>query len=178
MGREAVLDRNATRWTVVVFLVCFIGACSKTVIGPNINHGTFEPYFQRFVADAAKYGRNISDDEAVLVVFGTIDGASGDVAGQCQTNPLTGNKIVIKEDTWNGLDDGSKESLIFHEFGHCILNRGHIATSDMVSPPFADPSGSYTTIPASIMYPSFPSGPMYLLYQDYYLNELFSNAQN
>ncbi len=33
--------------------------------------------------------------------------------------------IIIKPDCWNGLNDHLKEVVMFHELGHCYLNRSH-----------------------------------------------------
>jgi hypothetical protein len=76
-----------------------------------------------------------------------------------------GRRIVTFDTTfWNSVDDVRRETLVNHELGHCILNRGH--TSAKLS------TGEY----ASIMTPYILSRATYLAHYTYYINELFSNA--
>lgn len=74
------------------------------------------------------------------------------------------NYIEIDNNYWNSVEDSFREELIFHELGHCILDRGH--DEELIS------SNSYLgKIPKSIMYP-FVFGYEYERYENYYLEEL------
>lgn len=77
-----------------------------------------------------------------------------------------GNKrIEVSKKLWRALTENGKESLIFHELGHCILNREH-DKSTMLTDDFGK-------IPASIMYPIIIGGSSYYpVYRGYYYLEL------
>lgn len=73
--------------------------------------------------------------------------------------------IILDETYWNESDMYDRESLVFHELGHCVLNKDHDAS--MVSFfYFLD----YR--PKSIMHPY--SFYQYRLYRDDYIKELFA----
>lgn len=64
---------------------------------------------------------------------------------------------------WEAADDAERESLIFHEFGHCLMGLGHDRR-------LASVDG--WTIPASIMYPYVFDGSIYEYHKEYYREEL------
>ena len=70
-------------------------------------------------------------------------------------------QITIDKAYWLRADTNRRVSLIFHELGHCDLNRDHLKTLD------------YYGMPTSLMYP-YNIG---FNYEDesYYFNELFSS---
>lgn len=73
--------------------------------------------------------------------------------------------IVLDSDYWEKADNYEKESLVFHELGHCILNKDH--STEMIS--------SYYFLdyrPKSIMHPY--SFFQYRYYRDDYIKELFT----
>ncbi len=53
-----------------------------------------------------------------------------DAVGQCITYVNGDKAIEINRATWNGLSDNQKELLVFHELGHCVLNRDHLNETD------------------------------------------------
>jgi hypothetical protein len=149
-------------------------ACARTTIGPTADHGTaFEPIFQRFVSYATKYHRDIRANEDVEIEFGDVDGQTGDIAGQCQWNIFLGNKIILVKKTWDGLTDDTREALLFHELGHCVLQRNHV-TGTVPASQAGDTTNPTMQIPESLMRPQFLDGATYTQYQNYYLSELFS----
>lgn len=81
----------------------------------------FEEYVQRFITAGAERGVDINfDDTGLLVEFSDliVNGASGFCF-------LGEHHIVIDKTEWNTLTDNQKEFLIFHELGHCELDRRH-----------------------------------------------------
>ena len=68
--------------------------------------------------------------------------------------------IEIDPIYWNEASDTEKEVLLFHEMGHCVLNKEH---NETVLTDF--------NMPKSIMYPYVFNNP-YSRYRDYYVNEL------
>ena len=88
-----------------------------------------QPFFQRFSDEADLRGVAVdlstSNIEAfVQTVF------PNSVAGQCQRNTDRPSQIIIDVQSWNERNDTEKEFLIFHELGHCILDREHRDDTD------------------------------------------------
>lgn len=74
------------------------------------------------------------------------------------------NHIQIDRDIFFSYSELGREELIFHELGHCILDRDH--TTSRIS--YKD-----TTIPKSIMYPyTFGNSSFYSEMLSYYYDEL------
>lgn len=87
------------------------------------------------------------------------------IAGVCYsyTDPSF-NYIEIDRDLFSTYSELGREELIFHELGHCILDREH--TTSRIA--YKD-----TTIPKSIMYPYIFGGlPFYAENLSYYYDEL------
>lgn len=72
--------------------------------------------------------------------------------------------INIDPDYWEDADEGERESLIMHEFGHCVLQRDH-------DDAWITMGGQ--RIPRSVMNSYVFSGSLYLAFKDYYMKELF-----
>tara|TARA_Y100000034_G_scaffold136409_1_gene212691 strand:- start:3729 stop:4340 length:612 start_codon:yes stop_codon:yes gene_type:complete len=74
------------------------------------------------------------------------------------------NEILINKDEWAKSDYLEKEAILFHELGHCVLNRAHFHS-------FANER------PISLMYPKF-SREVYISKRSDYINELFSRLDD
>lgn len=55
--------------------------------------------------------------------------ASSGVAGLCQFVPELPNAITIDATFWANSSAEFKEFVVFHELGHCFLDRGHLEDS-------------------------------------------------
>lgn len=121
------------RWHLSVLLALVATGCgTKTYhVDPQI-----QPYIDRFVKTSNEVGAPVVVDNLVASIGTT---AKTDYAGQCVigngTPTMTLNSIY-----WPTFDDALREELVFHELGHCVLNRLH--NNDV------DARG----IPVSIMY--------------------------
>lgn len=90
--------------------------------------------------------------------------------GICYTNTIiniTGPYIVLRRKSWNYLTPVEREQLLFHELGHCILEREHDETK-------IEFRGR--RIPTSIMYPHILDEIDYREDRERYIDELFLNA--
>lgn len=107
----------------------------------------FKPYVDEF------YERHGSQDYYLIVHFGELDTgvASCDVYENGQL------LITVKEELWITFCEAQKRALIFHEMGHCILDRDHV---------------DYETL--SYMVPSVMSCTYYTQNQEELDRELFS----
>lgn len=151
----------------------FISACSpEPVAVSNINvNEAFEPFVESFVKEGAKRGYEIDfSDTGLSIVFGNTPNASAsctEIAGHDSGS----HQIIVNKDAWQTLNDSLRERLIFHELGHCELNRVH--RNDK----FDD--GSWKSImrgdPLSDADEKLPI-PYFGFRRDYYINELFNDG--
>lgn len=112
---------------------------------------------------------------------------STDVAGWCfgMGIPNITRAIYIKRSFWENSTYAQKKAVVFHELGHCLLNRGHA--------PFGIKMDSKNFYPASIMFPRCPSDYYFQMTENKYksapdqfmidhwnsyIDELFSSDTN
>ena len=119
--------------THILLLVFFFSACEEgqenfTVVDNYIEEDLQE-YFESFKQEAAKY--NIEIDYEDLRIDGYIRNIrERGVAGQCQTFEGGLNAVVISSAYWNTIEGLQREFLVYHELGHCALDREHLDESD------------------------------------------------
>lgn len=119
-------------------------------------------YFASFEREAAY--RKITIDLNAEGITGVIDNIAEDgVAGTCQYGRHISH-VTVDEDYWNNSSSIRREFVVFHELGHCVLDRGH--TEDA----FAN------GICKSIMSSGLGTCRDAYVFQnrEYYLDELFS----
>lgn len=81
-------------------------------------------YFQSFEEAAALRGYSINLNQ--LEITGELQDLPGEnIGGQCTWHSNNPNNIIIDEPLFNELPDLYREFIIFHELGHCVLNRDH-----------------------------------------------------
>lgn len=113
----------------IFLLVSLTTACDSgkenfTVV-ENYIDPELQEYFDSFKAEAAKY--DIKVDYEALRVDGYIRNINErGVAGQCQTFEDGLNAVIISPNYWNRIEGLQREFLVYHELGHCILDRVHI----------------------------------------------------
>jgi hypothetical protein len=103
------------------------------------------------------HGRNTYGDASMEIVFGTLN--PNVEIGVCEVG--IGRKITIDPSSWATLQEYSRQNLIFHELGHCILNLGHDST--LMS----------NGIPNSLMNPSLLPDGIFEFFRSHYMNQLF-----
>jgi Zn-dependent peptidase ImmA (M78 family) len=89
--------------------------------------GDFEPYVQAFKQDAKKFNLDISIVD-LLIIFGNLNEDDDNeyfYLGICYTYTDKTPLIRIDEAIWKTLDEVERKLLIYHELGHCILNKDH-----------------------------------------------------
>lgn len=89
------------------------------------------PYFERFEEEGAE--RGIEIDLVVAGISGIIESIDEEhVAGICSFIPgrTEFNEITVDQELWDQGSDLFKEFIIFHELGHCFLEREHRETAD------------------------------------------------
>lgn len=103
----------------ILFFSCFtIISCSQERI--TVTDEEFLPYIDEFLVEAKQRGLTLEDEIAkVNIGFSSLD---HDRAGQCNRWK---SEILINRDYWERVDEIEKRRLIFHELGHCVLDRDH-----------------------------------------------------
>jgi len=105
----------------------FLGACNKE--RPKVYNvpGLIEPYVQSFVAEANARGIDLVVDDLVVEYGENLELNGTNAAGLChyETNDV-GPRIQLDTTSQNwSIHPYSRELLIFHELGHCVLNLNH-----------------------------------------------------
>lgn len=89
-----------------------------------------QPYVDDFILEASLRDKAIDLlDTPIEAKFQNI--AAFSVAGQCKHNANNPSLVIIDVSIWEQADALEKEYIMFHELGHCILNRGHLEDRDL-----------------------------------------------
>jgi hypothetical protein len=153
-------------WFFVSFLTF---GCAKTEESSSPRTVTipreFQPFVDKFIAEAKLRGVDINLAKNGLVIrYESI--TSRDAAGLCSyANP---HEITIDQRSWGLATESYREFLMFHELGHCVLDRRHrndrLPNGEWLSIMRGDPQVAGTTWTTN--YTGFR--------RFYYLNELFN----
>ncbi len=134
-----------------------------------------EPYVQAFRDIAQQHGQTIPADN-LIITFGETQ--RQDACGQCDRATGKTPRITLKTDDlcWKNANQQEREALIFHELGHCWLNRDHrpdrFPNGIYVSLMNADDVGIYATCRYPIGNDVCDKRPR----RQYYHDELFNPA--
>ncbi|MEM6724425.1 MAG: hypothetical protein AAF598_10335 [Bacteroidota bacterium] len=95
---------------------------------PNVDERLW-PFYSQFEQEAAVRGLFI--DLAEAEIEGQIAEIHEDgVAGQCAYSSAAPNLVTVDEGFWSEANDLFREFIIYHELGHCVLDRGHREDAD------------------------------------------------
>lgn len=120
-------DRIFTRFIFFAFALIAL-SCNKDDPEKFIDPRLVE-YFDRFVDEASQRGIAISYEEPPVNGYIRLI-TSQDVIGQCAHQNDEPNTVIIDKIYFDQASDLEKEFVIFHELGHCVLNRDHIDVSN------------------------------------------------
>lgn len=136
------------------------------------------PFYDSFISYANFYNYPLPDIKIYLAMDNLI-ASDSHIKGKC-VETSEGNAVVIDRSFWNTLSDTSKEILVFHELGHCLLNRTHrtlyFQGTNRIYDQGMIPSWEYSTHPnwpMSLMHRSLIDEAKFNQERDYYLSELF-----
>ncbi len=99
-------------------------SCSKEELQEIRIDDKLAEYFEAFAAEGALRGIQIDFREAQ--VEGLIDQLDNKVSGQCQHDADAPDRVVIDPDYWERATHMQREFIVFHELGHCVLDRTHL----------------------------------------------------
>ena len=107
---------------LAISFFAIISGCDK----PGLVDGELQLYLDRFKEEAEL--RNITIDYKSKPVEARFVNQPDEVSlGWCNYSPTQHNTVYINLVFWQAMQsDFMKEQLVFHELGHCILNRPHL----------------------------------------------------
>ena len=133
------------------------------------NPVALEPYKVIFQLYSAKYDVFISylDLTIRFVDISCVPDKKNECTiGYCHKNTDDTKVITLDRREWQAANYFDREQLIFHEFGHCLLNRAHKDTLDK------------TGRPLSLMHSLMIKTDQYQQYHDHYIEELFQTTDD
>ena len=162
-------DFSYMKVATLLFICIMLCDCNRSLLTDPRGSHTTNPEFTPYISQFETYlGEPIGD---IPINFATLD---GDTIGQCIVWDNRWREIKIDPYYWNNMgeeghieDEDAKLSLLFHELGHCRLNRGHLNTT-------LDDNGRQVFTSFMNYYIFFDSS--YLESKAYYINELFHPA--
>ena len=110
----------------VVVLLNFV-SCSQEF--DNDIEEELQVHFDNFIQEASLQGLEISLDEIDLDAYIQNIEERGTV-GQCKSYSNGSKQVVIDQFFWNRASHLEREYVVFHELGHCILDRDHDDAKD------------------------------------------------
>lgn len=84
-----------------------------------------QTYFERFALEAAARGLDFDYQRDRIEGF-LLPITEAGVEGKCTFNSVDPDRIAVDLSFWNRASDLEKEFIVFHELGHCFLNRQHL----------------------------------------------------
>jgi len=147
---------------VIVFIGAAMSACNDTEVVREVD-AELVPYFDRFVAEGRARGVDVDYD--LWQVEGFVESIEGrQVLGQCSHSEQNPNAVIIDRVLWRRASDEMREQVIFHELGHCYLQRSHDDTKNELG--ICNSLMRSSTTICNINYTEN---------RDHYLDELFEN---
>ncbi len=149
----------------VLLLITVLTACGPDTTVRTLPKNIYRPlavYVDRF--EQLYHIEIVGNYSMILADLGSE--ATG-IVGECDTET---KRMRFDRVYWNEANDQQREVVVFHELGHCVLNRPHTKAS------IAGPNN--TAVPASIMYPQVLDTDLYKKNRDYYCQELIANKQS
>lgn len=160
---------------LLILAVVLLTGCGTASKQQSPSLGQFSTLVNQFVSDAAAHGKTVDASHLVIQVHTfpstttvvnqtatETDTETESVNGQCNYDSINGPTVWISDVVASTYGPESLEAVVYHELGHCLLQRDH--TNGL------DSSGN----PISIMYYSTLPGGTYYAAREAYLVELFS----
>ncbi|MEM6765909.1 MAG: hypothetical protein AAF824_11565 [Bacteroidota bacterium] len=164
--------KRINRLFLYIPLIIGLQACSDDDPTPEVRFDvppSIQPFIDDFIAEGQQRGVNLTIDNLIVTFEGNLQ--NGDAAGLC-TFANGNNPPHIRIDTtsanWRN-NDWSREILMFHELGHCVLDRRQHRDDRL-------PNDNYSSIMRSDGAQVY-GGSLTLFKREYYLDELFNEAE-
>jgi len=103
-------------------LQILLPACEQETDIQYVVQSELQPYFDRFYMEGSARGKQL-DLETLNGLLGDLPGVN--VLGRCEQSSET-RTVTIDDAFWRKADTYQREYVVFHELGHCVLNRRHL----------------------------------------------------
>lgn len=115
-------------WKGIIAMICFnLMSCTQSF--ENEIEADLQIHFDNFIQEASYYGKEISLDEIDIDAYIQSIEERGTL-GQCKSYSNGSKQVVIDQQFWNRASTLEREYIVFHELGHCILDRDHDDSRD------------------------------------------------
>ena len=122
-NKKRVIMRKNKTYLLLALSCLLMWSCSKDA-EPKIIEAELQVHFDAFVTEAASH--NIEIDLSTIDLGGYVKNIETDgTMGQCISYTDGSKNVVVDEQIWDRLDALEREYVVFHELGHCILQRSH-----------------------------------------------------
>ncbi len=161
---------------IALILMLGLSACakdhpSKIEIDPRA-----QPYVNAFVIDGEKVGHTVFITDLTVEIS---DDIPSTLNGRCYRDTNKTPRVVLRRSQWDFLSEFEQKMLVYHELGHCLLNRTHNDAAIIVEIPI------FSTVKTRTVYTSVMNhnaSVMEYYYTDMhgeenYLHELFDNER-
>lgn len=118
------------RIIIILTAVITIAGCQKEdqLIEISLVDAALVSYFRTFEAEAN--ARGIALDASFSEIEARFEYINeGNVVGQCWYGRHGSNEILIDQAYWQRASNLNREFVVFHELGHCYLDRDHAEAS-------------------------------------------------
>lgn len=156
-----------TIYKLAPLLLIMLAGCGQDPVKKFWIEPALQSYYDSFIGEANLRGQ-LWDVDNLEVRFVEELGMINETArrlGTCHYDEDGTPVVEIDRGDFYGLDSRSREALLYHEFGHCLLGRGHDDSTTT--------NGAGDTIPTSIMQSVLLSEDTYADNKGYYIEELF-----
>jgi len=176
---------------VLVLLIFLFSSCASSVeIRVQKQYETVNEEFKPYVEDFISMSRGVvTSKDFKHFTMGFRDYPKDvETVGTCHPQIL---EVDISREWWeNNQDQIKRLELVFHEFGHCILNRGHTKKTygggfirwleriGFLLGIFTEKGHLSSGCPASIMHPRVIDEYCLYVHYDYYIKELFGHDKD
>lgn len=162
-----------TKYLVMLFSLMLLGCGMKDKNEFRVDPALL-PYYEVFVQSSSIRGNNQSTNDLIME-FGPTEGR---VIAYCQkqiryndsflqkTEKVDTPQVVVNPNWWKNASEPSRREVIYHELGHCLMNKDHDTRLS-----------SYARQPESLMYPYHIGGSFFAYWENNYLDELFGLRQ-
>ena len=110
--------------------MALLAACQPEPVSYPVDiDATLQPYIDDFVVEGAERGLEVDfSQEGLIAQLQAIEEPG--VPGQCQQHGSEANELYIDPAFWQVYSEEERTLLIFHELGHCYLDRDHLDVKD------------------------------------------------
>lgn len=111
---------------IISLLSVIVVSCDNFIFNVERVTKDFRVYYQNFVEEGKGRRKEMIHSD-IVVKFKDID-----TAAKTRHTAIGVHKVFVDPDQWKKLNDVERELLIFHELGHALLDRRHLASGGCI----------------------------------------------